>query len=163
MAQALTFAAGRVGVPLLAILLVGAFSWRRRDWTAPVAVASALAGSLGLTVLGKELVGRLRPPVVLALPPYETSPAWPSGHSLNATVLAVVTAYLLLLTLPRSSRRVVGVVACALFPVLVGLSRVYLAQHWLTDVMGGWAVGLAWAMVVVVAHRVWLRLRPAST
>lgn len=50
-------------------------------------------------------------------------------------------------------------VAAALYAVVMGLSRVYLGAHWLSDVMAGWAVGLAWALAVVLAHRVWLTLR----
>lgn len=49
-------------------------------------------------------------------------------------------------------------VAAALYAVVMGLSRVYLGAHWLSDVMAGWAVGLAWALAVVLAHRVWLTL-----
>lgn len=161
-AQGFTYA-GRVGLPALAVLVAGLFAWRRRDLTAPVLVATALAGALALTVLGKNIVGRVRPPATEALPPFEVSPSWPSGHTLNATVLGVLTIYLVLITVRRRAWRVLAVLGCLLFPLAVGLSRVYLGQHWLTDVMGGWALGAAWALAVVLSHRLWLRLRPDRT
>ena len=55
--------------------------------------------------------------------------------------------------------RVVAVAAGAAFVVLMGLSRVYLGHHWLTDVVAGWLIGLAWALAVITAHRLWLTLR----
>lgn len=102
----------------------------------------------------------------LALPPLLDSPAFPSGHTLNATVLMALTVYLVIITRNRATgdpvrRRWLAVVAvaAALDAVVMGLSRVYLGAHWLSDVMAGWAVGLAWALAVVLAHRVWLTLR----
>lgn len=164
-AQALAWSGDTVGATVVALALV-ALLWRvRRDLTPLVLTAVAMAGSVLITTLGKSHVGRLRPPHELALPPLAHSPAFPSGHTLNATVLFGIVLYLVLIT-PRlrvggSHRRAVALtaVAAALYVLAMGLSRVYLAAHWLTDVMAGWAIGAGWVLAVVLAHRVWLTVR----
>jgi undecaprenyl-diphosphatase len=119
----------------------------------------AALGSLAMTIAGKDLVARARPPQALAVPPFESSPSFPSGHTLNATVLTGVAVYLVLRRIDSPRGRAVVVGAGALFVLTMGLSRVFLGHHWLTDVVAGWALGLAWAAVVVTAHRLHLTVR----
>jgi undecaprenyl-diphosphatase len=117
-----------------------------------------------MTQAGKELFGRDRPPMSDAVPPYETSASFPSGHTLNATVVVGIVAYLLVLRQTRRSMRALTITAAAVFALTIGLSRVYLGHHWLTDVVGAWLLALTWLAVLVIAHRVWLRLgRPHQT
>ena len=150
---------GPVGMTLLATTatLLLAVLWRSR--TPLVLMAIAALGSLAMTLTGKAVIGRSRPPLSDAVPPYETSPSFPSGHTLNATVLTAVMVYLLLRRLESQWARAVAVAIGAVFVVTMGLSRVFLGHHWLTDVVAGWALGLAWVAVVVTAHRLYLTVR----
>ena len=153
---------GTVGMPVIAVLVVVVLAVRRRSWLPVVLMGIAAAGSVAITVLGKDLAGRARPPVALAVPPLETSPSFPSGHTLNATVVLGVSAYLVMLGRKHlRSRLIVGSVV-VVFVVAMGLSRVWLGHHWLTDVMAGWLVGLAWLGTVVTAHRVKVTLDRAE-
>ncbi len=97
----LTDLGGTVGMPVIALVAVAVMTWRWRAWTPVVLTTVAAAGSVAMTVAGKDLVGRARPPLTLAVPPYETSPSFPSGHSLNAVVVVGVLVYLVLPHLHR--------------------------------------------------------------
>ena len=150
---------GPVGMPVLTATAVAALVAVRRRWTPVVLTLVAGAGSLAMTVVGKGWVGRIRPPADLAVPPLETSPSFPSGHTLNATVLTAVVVYLVLLRTTATWQRVLALTVGVVFVAAMGLSRVFLGHHWLTDVIAGWTLGLAWALAVVTAHRLWLTLR----
>ncbi|PZE87143.1 phosphatase PAP2 family protein [Curtobacterium sp. MCBD17_032] len=148
--------AGTIGMPIVAVLFLVGFTVQRRAWTPLVLLVAASAGSLAMTIAGKDLIGRARPPLSDAVPPYEHSPSFPSGHTLNSTVIVGTIVYLLLLRQSRVVTRVWTIVAGTLFVVSVGASRVFLGHHWTTDVLAAWALGLAWLALVVTAHRLYL-------
>jgi membrane-associated phospholipid phosphatase len=150
---------GAVGMPVLTGLAVGVMLLAWRSWTPLVLMLIASAGSLAMTAVGKGLIGRVRPPLSQAVPPYEQSPSFPSGHTLNSTVVVGLVVYLLLVRLRSTLTRVTVTAAGTAFVVAMGLSRVFLGHHWLTDVMVGWTLGLAWLGAVVTAHRIFLTVR----
>ena len=156
---AFTHLGGPTGMTIIAAAVTALLLWRWRSWTPLVLMVIAVAGSLLLTTVGKDVIGRVRPPHVDAVPPYESSPSFPSGHALNSTVIAGLVAYLILLRLTSTLTRVLTVVLAAGWAVAIGLSRVFLGHHWLTDVMFGWVVGLAWLFSVITAHRLFLTVR----
>jgi undecaprenyl-diphosphatase len=158
---AFTDIGGTMGMPVLVTVAVLAMVLLWRSWTPLVLTLVAAAGSLAMTFSGKELIGRARPPLDLAVPPYEESPSFPSGHTLNSTVLVGLLVYLLLRRLDSARVRAAVLVAGGTFVGAMGLSRVFLGHHWLTDVMVGWTLGLAWLSVVVTAHRLFLTMRRA--
>lgn len=145
---------GTVGMPLIAAAIVITLAVRRRSWLPVVLMLIAAAGSVLITVLGKDLTARARPPVIYAVPPLETSPSFPSGHTLNATVVLGLSAYLVMLGRRHLRSRILVASVVVVFVVAMGLSRVWLGHHWLTDVMAGWLVGLAWLAAVITGHRV---------
>ena len=156
---AFTDVGGVVGMPTLALTTMALLAARRRSWTPVILVCAAGVGSLLMTVAGKDLVGRARPPLTSAVPPYEHSPSFPSGHTLNAVVIAGVIAYLVVLRQRSRRARVATVGLAAVFAIAMGLSRVFLGHHWFTDVVAAWVLGLGWLAVVVTAHRLYLTTR----
>lgn len=153
---AFTALGGKRWLPLLATLTaLGLAGWWRR-WTPIALTAAAGLGSLLITVLGKTIIGRTRPPMIDAVPPFENSGSFPSGHALNSLVLAGVVVYLLLRRQRSAAARWFTAIAAVMFVVAMGLSRVYLGLHWLTDVLVAWVLGAAWLTAVVTAHRLYL-------
>ena len=160
---AYTHLGGVIGMPIIAVaaMVVLALVWR--SWAPIVLVAVAGAGSLLMTVAGKPLVGRARPSLENAIPPYEYSASFPSGHSLNSFVIAGIIAYLLVLHQRARTARILTVVVAAAFAVTMALSRVYLGHHWFTDVLVAQTLGAAWLALVIMAHRLYLTVRHRST
>ncbi|WP_107705974.1 phosphatase PAP2 family protein [Nocardioides allogilvus] len=112
-----------------------------------------------MTVVGKHLVGRVRPPQELAVPPYESTPSFPSGHTLNSWVLWILIGYLVAVRTGSHRLAVVAPAVATVLAMAMGLSRVYLGHHWLTDVLVGWTLGAAWLAVIITGHRLALTVR----
>lgn len=158
-ATAFTHLGGPVGMPILAVGAVLAFTAVRRSFTPLILMAVAAGGSLLMTVLGKKAIGRLRPDLEFAVPPFELSPSFPSGHTLNAVVISGIIAYLLMLRQHSKRAHALTIIAAVVFALLMGATRVYLGHHWVTDVAVAWTLGLAWLALVITAHRLLLTFR----
>lgn len=160
---------GPVGMPMMALAAILVLSLRRRSLTPVILIVAAGCGSLLMTVAGKDIIGRHRPPLSDAVPPFEYSPSFPSGHTLNATVIAGIVGYLIWLRRHAIVARGASIAVPVVIAATVGLSRVLLGAHWFTDVLAGWLLGAGWLALVVTAHRLYLtarrhgaRLRAAS-
>ncbi len=101
--------------------------------------ALALTAAAVFDPLAKAAVGRPRPPVALA-EVIETASGYPSGHSAQATAFWLALAFLFTASATRPRP---WVIAGAVMAILVGLSRIVLGVHSPTDVLAGWALGLA--------------------
>lgn len=149
--------AGSTAVGLLAGALL---AWRGRRAEGLCVAAVPLVASAVFTVT-KRLLDRARPPAdlqVLAV----ANESLPSGH---ATMVAAAWTALVLVLWPGLAAR--GRVLLAAFAVLwagaVGFTRVYLAVHWLSDVLAGWALGAGLAVAgVAVLALVEARRRPRT-
>ncbi len=150
---------GGIGMPIVGSLLTLWLILLSRSWRPLILVGGAAAVSITATAFGKRVVGRTRPDHAEAVPPFETSPAFPSGHTLNTTVVIGVVVYLAYLHVRRTIARVAMITAGVIFIVGMGLSRVFLGHHWMTDVIAAWLLGLAWVGVVILAHRLFHTLR----
>ena len=108
-------------------------------------------GSVALSAVNahiiKALNGRPRPPEITRLAA-ETSPSFPSGHT--TAITAFLAALVLVLTMTRWGRRLRHLlwIAALAFIVFIAVSRLYLGVHWLTDVLGGFGIGLGSTMIL---------------
>ena len=151
-----------VGLAILSLLL--AFFLRRRGWQWALAFAPLYRCWWRLASSGaKALFGRDRPPVTVHAATV-TSAAFPSGHATDAAACLLAGSFVLALTVAvRRRGQLLWLLAGLVGAGLVGLSRLILAVHWLSDVVAGWALGTAIAILVVVASWYWVtRARPSS-
>ena len=151
--------AGPIGMPIIAVGTLLVLAIHRKSWTPVILIVAAGSGSLLMTIAGKDLIGRARPALTDAVPPYEYSASFPSGHTLNAVAVVGVISYLLVLRQKTTRARVLTISAAVLFALTIGLTRVYLGHHWFTDVLAGWVLGAAWLALVITAHRLYLTMR----
>ncbi len=121
-----------------------------RDRWGVLQLAVASVGTGILTAVMKNALGRMRPTEVPRL--VEVSGySYPSGHSLAATVLFLTMAIVAGRHLRTKASKAVLVAGASLLIATVGLSRVYLGVHYPSDVVGGIALGTAWALLLAAA------------
>jgi membrane-associated phospholipid phosphatase len=146
--EAITELGAPTTVAVMAAVLALIETVRTRNlWVAPFLLV-VVAGNGIITTTIKTLADRVRPelnPIAETL-----GPSFPSGHS--SWSAAFFAAAVLLLGRGRSprARSAIAGVAAALVVMVAG-SRVLLGVHWLSDVIAGVAIGLAWFCVCAVA------------
>ena len=117
---------------------------RRRRWDATrLVLMGGAAWTLALAV--KHIINRPRPPASLWLIPPDATGSFPSGHDTTAT-LVVLIAFMALAGTGRL--RIAGTTLAAVFALAVGASRVYLGDHYPTDVLGSYLTVAAAAPLV---------------
>jgi undecaprenyl-diphosphatase len=75
-------------------------------------------------------------------------PSFPSGHTMSAIICYGFLAYLLVPKMPSRFWKWIVVLAAVFIMLFSGFSRIFEGSHYLTDVLGGYALGLAWAALV---------------
>ena len=136
---------------LLAVTLVAAgIFWWRRERTDAVFVALAFLGAQVLSTGMKLGFRRDRPffPDPLAT---ESTFSFPSGHALVSLAVYGSIALVLARHMSTRARRAFLLGMTALLVVAIGFSRLYLGVHFLSDVLAGYAAGVAWLAILYVA------------
>jgi undecaprenyl-diphosphatase len=126
--------------------------WRGRHRLAAYLVVTVVGGSLVDTFV-KVLVNRPRP---IVDHPLDTAlgKSFPSGHSMASTL---TYGALLLVFLPVLSRRwrPIAIAAAVGIVLAVGSSRLLLGVHFVSDVVGGYILGLAWLLTATAVFEIW--------
>lgn len=140
---------GGTNVVIAALLAAATGDYmRRRNAEVFAFVAAVGLGQLVLTNVLKVIIDRDRPNVLQLV---ETSGAsFPSGHSAAAAAAWSAIALVLARDRPRRIRAALAAGAVVV-AVAVATSRALLGVHWVTDVVGGVAVGWGWYLLVAIA------------
>lgn len=140
-----------------AIVVVVLFAVRRR-WIEALLFAFALVSADTISRVMKQAVQRLRPPAAVVLGPFEASFAFPSGHTIAAAAFALALAYLWWRARPGRLRAAIGLVLALAVTAIMATSRLYLADHWLTDVLASTVLAFG-VIALVVMLDTYLELR----
>ena len=109
-----------------------------------------------LVLLIKNIVQRARPVGRLIV---ETDFSFPSGHAAVSMALALALFFILkdklflddkLIEKKKRIKKILLFAALMIYPLLIGLSRIYLNVHWLSDVLAGWLLGVFVTMIMVM-------------
>ena len=150
--RVLTDLGGTTGLTI-GTVLVAALLLARRLHRRALVLAAAMAGSAGLTVALRLVFARPRPPAGLLVDEALSTYSFPSGHSFNTAVFVGALAGFVLFSPASGRRKAVAASGAVAAATAVGLSRVYLAHHWFTDVLAGWALAAAWLCLVALVVR----------
>jgi membrane-associated phospholipid phosphatase len=139
---------GGAAFRLVVFLAVLAWLVRHRAWPVAAWVLTAVVLIGPLTSLLKELFGRIRPDFDQGGARLD-SLSYPSGHASGIATLVTVALILAWPVLSLRARRVCLVLGVAVV-LVVGLTRMWLGVHYLSDVVGGWALGVSWSLAVAL-------------
>ncbi len=133
------------------VLAVPVLIWlvRRRAWRTVLWVVAAAVLVAPVTSTLKDFFGRVRPAFEDGGARYDTL-SFPSGHSSGIATLVTVGLVLAWPLLAPPARRLWTALG-GLLVLLVGLTRMWLGVHYLSDVLAGWALGVGWTLLTAVA------------
>lgn len=141
-ALSVTYMGNLLTVAIMVALLSGLLA-RMRKWRAAAQTLFTMGGALLLNAVLKLIFQRDRPELWQLLT-HESTYSFPSGHALASAALAT-----LLITLSWKTRfRIPVLIFSIAYTFSIGLSRLYLGVHYPTDVLAGWLIGAAWAVLV---------------
>ena len=123
--------------------------WKRL-WYALLILVLTVPGGMLLNVLLKAMFHRDRPVFEHPIVTLE-SYSFPSGHTMAATVLYGTLAVLAASKLKAWRWKILILLAALLVMAAIGLSRIYLGAHYLSDVLAAMAEGLVWLALCVTA------------
>ncbi|HYM83499.1 MAG TPA: phosphatase PAP2 family protein [Candidatus Dormibacteraeota bacterium] len=145
--RAATFLGSAPTIPVsLVIAVIALFATHHRP--AAVFLLLAIGGSFAINEMLKVVFHRPRPQLAWAT--VQTEYSFPSGHSQNGLVFYLALALIAWVVFGRRAG-IAAVIVAAGLALLIGTSRIYFGYHYLSDVLAGYAAGLAWLAIVGIA------------
>lgn len=145
-------ALGGVGFLFLLTAIVAGFLWLQRMYAAMALVVGSTLGGTVVSLVLKSFFDRPRPQLVPHLSIVHTS-SFPSGHAMMSSAVFLTLGLLLGQFVDSLRLKAYFFIVALLMTFLVGCSRVYMGVHYPTDVLAGWAAGMAWALACGLVAR----------
>lgn len=143
--MAVSLVGSPVAMTALAFLVVGVLAAQRRRLMAVGGIVAQGGGAIINETL-KQLIHRPRP---LGAQPYLYGHSWsfPSGHAMGSLIGFGFLGYVIVACWSVKRRtHVLAIALAAALTLAVGLSRLALGVHYVSDVLGGWAIGATWLL-----------------
>jgi undecaprenyl-diphosphatase len=139
-------AVGFDGIFLFVIVLSAAWIWQKR-WRELTMLIYGVGGGEALFQTLGHIFNRHRP---VFPDPLEklTGPGFPSGHTTTAILLFSLMLYLLWPRLSSRWKKALGIFLVIFMVGMIGFARMYIGDHYLTDILGGVTAGMAWGAAV---------------
>jgi undecaprenyl-diphosphatase len=141
----------------IGVLLLAYFIYRR-FWPEAAMVVIAWAGEGAIWMFLSGVFERSRPVFETPVWHQMTAPGFPSGHSISAVMCYGLLAYLLVPKMPSRVWKVIVIITAGLIIVYIGFSRVFIGDHYVSDVLAGLALGIAWSALVYTSVE-WIAVR----
>lgn len=129
-------------VILVIDVLLSLYLLYKRYWRELTMVTVGGVGELLIFHFLSTFIARPRPPTQIWI--IVNIPGFPSGHAISVVVCYGLLAYLLAPKMPSLFWKIVVSAAALLIIGFVGFSRVFTGGHYLTDILAGYAIGIAW-------------------
>lgn len=146
----ITTLGGTLTLSALSIILLIFFIYRKK-WRYSILLTISMLGGKIIEVATKNIIGRDRPLDNLV----EVSGySFPSGHATASAIFFLLLAYYFKNHISNKINKYILIVISLFLILIIGFSRIYLHAHWFTDVLGGFALGIFWLTLLVLALEV---------
>jgi len=150
------FYLGKEVVMVVDILLALYFIYKKY-WQELAMVTIGWTGSALIFYSLSTLINRTRPSTMIWI--IVNIPGFPSGHAIATITFYSLMAYLLVPKMHSVFGKVVVVVAAVLVSLFIGFSRIFTGGHYLTDILAGYAVGIAWSGAIYTLIEIYFERR----
>ena len=146
------------GLIILSVIAFALLAYKKR-WLNAMLFSLSMLGGVGIELLIKLIVHRPRLDNALI---QASGYSFPSGHATMAMLFFLLLIYLFKDDIKKELWKHVFIISCISIALLIGFSRIYLNAHWLTDVIGGFALGLLWFMLSIFVFKKVEQIKPSS-
>ncbi len=146
----ITNIASPTNLTILSIILFGTLIYKKK-WYYSLLLLFSMAGGLLFEVLTKLIIHRPRPEnALLEVSGY----SFPSGHATMAIIFFSVLLYAFKDEIKNRASKNIFITSNVIIFLIIGLSRIYLNVHWLSDVLAGFGLGLFWLTLLILIFKI---------